>query len=290
MAKFSLMKLEEVMQKCLAPVLHEVTLLREVIEKLEHKISAIESLQNTSMAASSSSASQQQVQKDNGTSLPIINQQQPQQTNVNSAVDKIQCSRELRPNTRRQLKNTANPAQHQAAHAQAKTPKPSTPKTVPDAPTKGDGRRGSDEIERTTTARKLAFNEDKSLTCEGEWQEVRRNKKRTKNTEVIVGTSNVACDLQSVEKLTYISAWSFKPDTTEDQLRNYLNTVESSSEYVVEKRTIKSNVHAAFIIGMPENLYPRLVSPTSWPQGVRIANWSRFRGVPRAERGNPKSQ
>lgn len=123
---------------------------------------------------------------------------------------------------------------------------------------------------------------------DNEWKEVRRNKRKMKpQPSVIVGTGSVTADLHTVEKLKFIQAWSFKPDTTEEQLRSHLNKIAKSEEYVVEKREIKTDRHAAFIIGMPESLYKDMISPISWPQGVRIADWFRIR--PRAQRGGNSS-
>lgn len=124
-------------------------------------------------------------------------------------------------------------------------------------------------------------------TSGSEWQEVRRAKRKSRSPIVVEGTGTDIDSFQTVAKLKFIQAWYFKPDTSEQQIRNYLNKIVKSEEYIVEKRVIKTDRHAAFVIGMPENLYPQLALPTSWPQGVRFADWFRVR--PRAERGSSTS-
>ncbi|KAJ2937981.1 hypothetical protein O0L34_g4912 [Tuta absoluta] len=289
MAKFSLPKLEELMQKCIAPVLREVELLREAVVKLEKKLSATESLHNDILVKSS--VPQQSSQETIGMSQPLVLLQQAQHANDKPAVDTNLSARAQRANNRQGKKPIAT-EQHKAAHAQSaqtKTPvRPATPIAAPGAPTKRENRQGSDGDKRIRMAGKLAFNDERSLTSENDWQEVQRNKRKSK--KVLVGTSNDTGELQSVEKLKFIQAWSFKPETTEDQLRNYLNNIEKCDDYVVEKRNIRTDRHAAFTIGMPESLYTRLISPTSWPQGVRVSDWIRFRGPPRGQRGSSTSQ
>ncbi|KAJ2954244.1 hypothetical protein O0L34_g2491 [Tuta absoluta] len=105
MAKFSLAKLEEMMLKCVAPVLSEVMVIRETVEKLEQKISTMESLQNSILAKSSAAQ-----QENTGTSKPIILSQQTLQANTKPVNVKNPSAREVRANTRRQTKKPANPA------------------------------------------------------------------------------------------------------------------------------------------------------------------------------------
>ncbi|KAJ2951684.1 hypothetical protein O0L34_g13845 [Tuta absoluta] len=106
--------------------------------------------------------------------------------------------------------------------------------------------------------------------------------KKKKRQEVRVGEA-VHNDLQAIVTKKYINAWAFKADTTEEQIRKFLANVATSDNYFVEKRTIKSTKHAAFIIGVPENLFETFNTPSIWPQGVRFSRW--FLGRPRHLRG-----
>ncbi|XP_073954845.1 uncharacterized protein [Choristoneura fumiferana] len=64
----------------------------------------------------------------------------------------------------------------------------------------------------------------------------------------------------------------------------HLQKIEESNDYIIEKREIKTDKHAAFVIGFPESMYERLTSPTSWPPGIRFSDW--FLARPRARRGS----
>lgn len=117
---------------------------------------------------------------------------------------------------------------------------------------------------------------------DGKWQKPRQKKKKPK-PEVMIGMGDKDNNLQSADRFTYIQAWNFQPDTTTDQILSFLNKVHKSNAYSVEKRELKTNRHAAFVIGFPESASERLKSPTSWPHGIRFSDWFRVR--PRAERG-----
>lgn len=129
-------------------------------------------------------------------------------------------------------------------------------------------------------------NTDASTKSDNEWKEVSYTKRKPKRPSVVAGTGSIVEGLQTVEKLKFIQAWSFHPDTSEEQVRKHINNIEKSKDYLVEKRQIKTDRHASFIIGMPESLHSRLSSASSWPHGVRFADWFRFR--PRGERGAPQ--
>lgn len=112
---------------------------------------------------------------------------------------------------------------------------------------------------------------------EGQWQVVassrgRRshNKKQTKAVTVGSGTEDVGFQVAEITK--YIQAWQFKAVTTVDQIKNHLNKIVAA-DYFVEKRQLKTDRHASFIIGMPESIYSRIATPTVWPQGIRYVDW-----------------
>ncbi|KAJ2937448.1 hypothetical protein O0L34_g19356 [Tuta absoluta] len=120
-----------------------------------------------------------------------------------------------------------------------------------------------------------ATEEEPNSNPEG-WQ-IQQTRKRKSKPKVMIGTSGDDGTIKSVERLMFLSAWSFKPDTTEERITAHINSVSKSSDYTVTKRKIKTDRHAAFIIGMPESVYSLINSPTSWPQGIRFSEWFRVR-------------
>lgn len=114
------------------------------------------------------------------------------------------------------------------------------------------------------------------------WQKVGR-KRQTKPRRVLTGSGKTDDVLQTVEQIKYIQVWSFKPETTEDNVKNHLIKLAKCDNYLVEKRVIKTDKHAAFVIGFPQSLYDVLSSPQSWPQGVKLSDW--FRWTPRRAEG-----
>ncbi|KOB51909.1 Conserved oligomeric Golgi complex component 6, partial [Operophtera brumata] len=118
------------------------------------------------------------------------------------------------------------------------------------------------------------------------WQEVSRKRRTMKQRPILTGSGKSENDgLQSAERLKFIQAWSFKPETSTEDVRNHIRKIEMCEKYVVEKRVIKTDQHAAFVIGFPETLYDRLCTPNAWPPGIKISDW--FRLAPRrSERGS----
>lgn len=111
--------------------------------------------------------------------------------------------------------------------------------------------------------------------------------KRQTKTKVVTGERKDATELQTVERLKHIQAWSFSPETTEQNILSYLNKLLPCKDYTVVKRQLKTNKHSAFVIGFPESLYDRMCSPSSWPQNVKLSDW--FLRRPRSPRGNTSS-
>lgn len=115
--------------------------------------------------------------------------------------------------------------------------------------------------------------EDSNNCFEAKWEVVTgRRRKNKMRKPVVVGTGKESGCLKSVVRTKYIQAWQFKADTTSDQVLAFLNMIVQA-DYVVEKRQIKSDRHASFIIGIPEDVYAQVTTPTAWPQGIRFANW-----------------
>lgn len=117
---------------------------------------------------------------------------------------------------------------------------------------------------------------------DNDWKKVVH--KRSQKRKIVSGSGKTDDELQTVEQLRYIQAWSFKPETTVQNVVNYINKLEHCTEYFVEKRTIKTDRFSSFVIGFPERLYEKLSSPSSWPPLVKVSDWFLVR--PRGPRGD----
>ncbi|KOB57902.1 Uncharacterized protein OBRU01_25637, partial [Operophtera brumata] len=61
-----------------------------------------------------------------------------------------------------------------------------------------------------------------------EWNVVGRQHRRNQRP-ITVGTGNEIDDLQAVERMMFIQAWSFKPDTTTEKVLSFLNNIHTST-------------------------------------------------------------
>lgn len=113
-----------------------------------------------------------------------------------------------------------------------------------------------------------------------DWQVVKRKQHMHKQRPILTGSGQSIDDLQTVEQLKYMQAWSFKPDTTVQSIMAHINNIHQC-EYLVEKRDIKTTRHAAFVIGVPISAFEQIYTPSVWPPGVKISEWTYFRASPR---------
>lgn len=125
-----------------------------------------------------------------------------------------------------------------------------------------------------------------NIASDEEWQPAR--KARNFKRRVVTGSGQEDDELKTVEKLKYLQAWSFKPETTEQNVLTYLNKLQDCDKYIVEKRLIKTTRHAAFVIAFPESLNETINTPTAWPTGVKLSDW--FPRRPRGQRGDTSSE
>lgn len=123
------------------------------------------------------------------------------------------------------------------------------------------------------------------LNNDGNWTKVvsRRPINKRRNNRVTTGTGCEDSELQTVDRLKFIQTWELRPETTEDGLRKFLNKIVASEKYSVEKRILKTDTQAAFVVGIPESIFERVTSPTAWPPRVKFASWFPVR--PRRQRG-----
>ncbi|KOB69448.1 putative tick transposon, partial [Operophtera brumata] len=78
-----------------------------------------------------------------------------------------------------------------------------------------------------------------------DWRFVSTRNQR-KQRKIIEGAGADNSDLKTVEKLQFIQAWSFRPETTAENISKHLNKIHTSNDYTVQKREIKTTRHAAF--------------------------------------------
>lgn len=127
---------------------------------------------------------------------------------------------------------------------------------------------------------------DVNVKDKDQWQVVSRQRRKNPQRPITVGIGKENDDLQAVERMKYIQAWSFRPDTTTEKVLSFLNTIKRT-EYTVEKRKIQSERHASFLIGMPESTYDEVTTPTAWPPRVCFVPW--FPARPHREWGSERA-
>ncbi|KAJ0169202.1 hypothetical protein K1T71_015297 [Dendrolimus kikuchii] len=106
-----------------------------------------------------------------------------------------------------------------------------------------------------------------------EWQIIRRRVKNKTPRRIVSGSGDNNTEIQAAERMKYIQAWSFRPETTADNVTKHLNNIVKCDKYFIEKRQIKSDNHAAFVIGFPECFYEQICTPSAWPPGVKVSDW-----------------
>lgn len=103
---------------------------------------------------------------------------------------------------------------------------------------------------------------------------------------IVIGSGDKDDKIKIAERTKYLQAWSFDPETTEESVKSYLARKACVDKVTVQKRTIKSEKHAAFVIGVPESLYDTFNDGNAWPPGVRVSQWFLARAR-RPERAPP---
>lgn len=117
---------------------------------------------------------------------------------------------------------------------------------------------------------------------EKNWKKV-HYRSRTNKRQVIRGSGSFDCELQTVERVKKIHACFFKPDTTEDALRSYMEKKCPDDAYIVEKMKLKHNYYASFIIKVPSSKFEYFMCPDNWPPRTEVSEWFRS-GAGRAVR------
>jgi hypothetical protein len=87
-----------------------------------------------------------------------------------------------------------------------------------------------------------------------------------------------------VERRLFIHAFSFAPNTTEEQVKTYMTKKMNGQDYDIDvEKIITKGHHASFKIGVPSSKYEDWLNPEMWPVNARINRWIfRRRPIPTA--------
>ncbi|KAJ2941653.1 hypothetical protein O0L34_g16591 [Tuta absoluta] len=285
MSKTDLIAMERLINKCIAPFALEIARLTNIIEALEVKFNS-----------SSVDTRVSQIRK-SLTNKPITNtglvtsvQKQPTGTadgatsSATSSANEPVSARAKRAAARKGSNNT-NPCNNELLktppHAQKQLQNADAPRkfahnttvNITAPPINLNISKITPHSSNTASTMSGTDTQDKQQDDQDSWTEVNNKRKRRPGRTVLHGAGNADVDLQTVEKLRHIQAWSFKPETTTENILTFLNKITQCNDYTVLKRDIGSARHACFVIGMPESLYALINTPSVWPPGVRLSDW-----------------
>ncbi|KAJ2951389.1 hypothetical protein O0L34_g13532 [Tuta absoluta] len=113
---------------------------------------------------------------------------------------------------------------------------------------------------------------------EEKWQTVtyKRQKRpiQRRRKPIFTGTGTADADLEVVERIRYLYAWSFNKSVTQEKIMLFLKRKQRNPYYTVEPRmNASSATQSGFIIGVPESLYDVFTESSTWPPGVRYREW-----------------
>ncbi|KAJ2937551.1 hypothetical protein O0L34_g18635 [Tuta absoluta] len=235
MDKTNLKALEGLINKCIAPYANEITKLTNVIKGLEAKIDTLIASKSNDISVS--------LRHQPLTNQPMIDEQQmaaaqQQPTAGTSAATSSAGSqlsaRGLRAAARKQLStaSTSRIPQEQKTPPRAQNHQPKVT-----SPRKSTGKHTAPTLKLNDSIAILALSDPDNLTVENinsqqqndtggtQWTEVVNNRQKRACKTIIHGTGNTDDELQVVEKLKHIQAWSFKPETSALNVKNFLNKI-----------------------------------------------------------------
>lgn len=114
-----------------------------------------------------------------------------------------------------------------------------------------------------------AVTNNKSVTEEQNWTLVQRKKAPRRKATTIEGT-NANAVIKGVVKQAHLHVFRLAPETTEEQLENYLR--DKNFENVTCKKIASKhpNVYSSFKVSVLESELEKIKSPEIWPQGVCV--------------------
>lgn len=105
---------------------------------------------------------------------------------------------------------------------------------------------------------------------------------------IISGQGTCDPDLKTVERKRFIHAFSFDPETSEEQILSYMKRKDPDIVVKVEKIVTKGD-YASFKIAVPASRTDNWLKPEMWPLNASINEWT-FRRSPRPTAIIPKDQ
>jgi hypothetical protein len=308
MAKVTLQAIEKLIQKAVAPFEIKISEIHGKIDAILAKLDPVTVVNQTSNGKDGVNAAEQERTRQ----APKTDDPAPKPARggkpagTSPAATAIVSARSVRANARTlYAQATASAARKSLSHS---TPEPAASLTIapmsksttepapisqPNAPDPSDCTPNEDSPPAPCVAITPASQVDVQQTPlpdakDKTWNTAMSRKRKNKNRRnIVVGEGLNSDDIKGVERLTYIQAWSFRPETTTDNVLNFLKKTDNSNDYFVEKRNINTDRHASFLIGIPETIFEKFNSPAAWPPRVRFTDW--FLGRPRQERGVVRS-
>lgn len=110
--------------------------------------------------------------------------------------------------------------------------------------------------------------------CNGiySWQTV-TNRKSKLSRQVVKGNSQTQ-QLQTVERTKQLHACFFKPDTTPESIKKYMEGI-SAVKVNVLKLKLKHENYASFMLTVPESKFELFMTAGTWPVGTEVSEWFR---------------
>lgn len=119
------------------------------------------------------------------------------------------------------------------------------------------------------------FDHESEIPNEAPWQTVekRKDRRRSYNRQVIHGNGTPDANLQAVERVKRIHVCFLKHETTTETLMTYMNRISPSSDYHIEKLTLRHEYYASFIVTVPSSKYDFFMSAENWPPQIEVSPW-----------------
>lgn len=140
----------------------------------------------------------------------------------------------------------------------------------------------------------VTLNKEQQVTTEvgSNWIEVNRNKQVKVLNPVIKGGNSSNLQIKAVERKKHLHLWRLLPETTTDDLTQYIQSVLGKESYVkVDKINHKTERgYASFRVCVSESNFDQLCNPDIWPSNAEFSEWVWFRGPTANTNNKPESQ
>jgi hypothetical protein len=96
---------------------------------------------------------------------------------------------------------------------------------------------------------------------------------------IIRATGDDVVTFKTVEPQRHIHAWNFHLETTEDNIKTYLNGKIPCDSYTVKRPEPTHTTHTCFIIGLPNQHLNFFMKPENWPKNIALQEWTVYRNT-----------